>query len=129
MNNYVILKGKKDRLVIHLNSEVDFLTLRDSLVEKIQEAKNFIGNVHLAIEFTNRVLTELEENVLIDLIKLNSDLNITYVFSESGSGVNKKEKIKFFKAVTEEGPTKFFRGTLRSGNKIEYDGNIVVIEM
>ena len=127
MNNYVILKGKKDRLVIHLNSEVDFLTLRDSLVEKIQEAKNFIGNVHLAIEFTNRVLTELEENVLIDLIKLNSDLNITYVFSESGSGVNKKEKIKFFKAVTEEGPTKFFRGTLRSGNKIEYDGNIVVI--
>lgn len=127
MNNYVILKGKKDRLVIHLNSEVDFLTLRDSLVEKIQEAKNFIGNVHLAIEFTNRVLTELEENVLIDLIKLNSDLNITYVFSESGSGVNKKEKIKFFKAVTEEGPTKFFRGTLRSGSKIEYDGNIVII--
>lgn len=127
MNNYVILKGKKDRLVIHLNSEVDFLTLRDSLVEKIQEAKNFIGNVHLAIEFSNRVLTELEENVLIDLIKLNSDINITYVFSESGSGVNKKEKIKFFKAVTEEGPTKFFRGTLRSGNKIEYDGNIVVI--
>lgn len=54
-------------------------------------------------------------------------MNITYVFSESGSGVNKKEKIKFFKAVTEEGPTKFFRGTLRSGNKIEYDGNIVVI--
>lgn len=127
MNNYVILKGKKDRLVIHLNSQVDFLTLRDSLVEKIQEAKNFIGNVHLAIEFSNRVLTELEENVLIDLIKLNSDINITYVFSESGSGINKKEKIKFFKAVTEEGPTKFFRGTLRSGSKIEYDGNIVII--
>lgn len=127
MNNYVILKGKKDRLVIHLNSEVDFLTLRDSLVEKIREAKNFIGNVQLAIEFTNRTLSELEENVLIDLIKLNSDINITYVFSESGSGSNRKEKIKFFKAVTEEGPTKFFRGTLRSGNKLEYDGNIVII--
>lgn len=127
MNNYVILKGKKDRLVIHLNSEVDFLTLRDSLVEKIREAKNFIGNVQLAIEFTNRMLSELEENVLIDLIKLNSDINISYVFSESGSGSNRKEKIKFFKAVTEEGPTKFFRGTLRSGNKLEYDGNIVII--
>lgn len=127
MNNYVILKGKKDRLVIHLNSEVDFLTLRDSLVEKIREAKNFIGNVQLAIEFTNRILSELEENVLIDLIKLNSDINITYVFSESGSGSSRKEKIKFFKAVTEEGPTKFFRGTLRSGNKLEYDGNIVII--
>ena len=125
MNNYVILKGKKDRLVIHLNSEVDFLTLRDSLVEKVREARNFIGNVQLAIEFSNRILSELEENVLIDLIKLNSDINITYVFSESGP--EKKDKIKFFKAVTEEGPTKFFKGTLRSGSKLEYDGNIVIL--
>ena len=38
MNNYVILKGKKDRLSIHLNNEVDFLALRDSLVEKVKEA-------------------------------------------------------------------------------------------
>lgn len=124
MNNYVILKGKKDRLSIHLNNEVDFLALRDSLIDKIREARNFIGNGQMAIEFTNRKLSELEENVLIDLIKANSDLNITYVFSESNE---EKEKIKFVKAVTDEGFTKFYRGTLRSGNKLDYDGNIVVI--
>ncbi|WP_291259323.1 septum site-determining protein MinC [Fusobacterium sp.] len=124
MNNYVILKGKKDRLSIYLNDEVDFLTIRDSLVEKIIEARNFIGKGQIAIEFTNRKLSELEENVLIDLIKVNSDLNITYVFSESDGEV---ERIKFVKSVTEEGITKFHRGTLRSGIKLEYDGNIVVI--
>ena len=124
MNNYVILKGKKDRLSIHLNNEVDFLALRDSLIDKIREARNFIGNGQMAIEFTNRKLSELEENVLIDLIKVNSDLNITYVFSDSDG---EKEKIKFVKAITEEGFTKFYRGTLRSGNRLEYDGNIVVI--
>lgn len=43
----------------------------------------------MAIEFTNRKLSELEENVLIDLIKSNSDLNITYVFSEN-SGDSEK---------------------------------------
>lgn len=124
MKNYVILKGKKDRLSIHLNNEVDFLALRDSLVEKVKEARSFIGQGQMAIEFTNRKLSELEENVLIDLIKSNSDLNITYVFSENSGD---SEKIKFVKAVTEEGFTKFYRGTLRSGNKLEYDGNIVVI--
>ncbi len=124
MNNYVILKGKKDRLSIHLNNEVDFLAIRDSLIEKIKEARTFIGNGQMAIEFTNRKLSELEENVLIDLIKVNSDLNITYVFSENSDD---PEKIKFVKSLTEEGLTKFFRGTLRSGNKLEYDGNIVVI--
>lgn len=125
MNNYVILKGKKDRLVIHLNEEVDFLALRDSLVDKIREARNFIGKGHMAIEFTNRILTELEENVLIDLIKSNSDLNITYVFSENKS--DEVDKIKFLKSISEEGFTKFYRGTLRSGTKLEYDGNIVVL--
>ena len=124
MNNYVILKGKKDRLSIYLNNEVDFLAIRDSLLEKIREARNFIGRGQIAIEFTNRKLSELEENVLIDLIKVNSDLNITYVFSESSGEC---EKIKFIKSVTEEGLTKFHRGTLRSGMKIDYDGNIVVI--
>lgn len=124
MSNYVILKGKKDRLSIHLNNEVDFLAIRDGLVEKIREARNFIGKGQMAIEFTNRKLSELEENVLIDLIKVNSDLNITYVFSENS---DEPEKIKFIKSVTEEGLTKFYRGTLRSGNKLEYDGNIVVI--
>lgn len=124
MSNYVILKGKKDRLSIHLNDEVDFLAIRDSLVEKIREARNFIGKGQMAIEFTNRKLSELEENVLIDLIKANSDLNITYVFSEN---IDEPERIKFVKSVTEEGFTKFYRGTLRSGTKLEYDGNIVVI--
>lgn len=125
MNNYVILKGKKDRLVIHLNEEVDFLTLRDSLIDKIKEARNFIGKGQMAIEFTNRKLSELEENVLIDLVRTNSDLNITYVFSEKNS--EEDEKIKFLKSISEEGFTKFHRGNLRSGTKLEYEGNIVVL--
>lgn len=125
MSNYVILKGKKDRLVIHLNNEVDFLSLRDSLVDKIIEARNFIGQGQMAIEFTNRKLSELEENVLIDLIKSNSDLNITYVFSESDSGT--ADRIKFVKAITDEGFTKYHKGSLRSGSKLEYDGNLVIL--
>src|SRR3712207_9278755 len=81
MKNYVILKGKKDRLEIQLNGEIDFITLRNSMIEKMKEAKNFIGEGKMAIEFTGRELSELEENVLIDLIRLHSNLNIVYVFS------------------------------------------------
>lgn len=125
MNNYVILKGKKDRLVIHLNSEVDFLTLRNSLLAKILEARNFIGTGQVAVQFANRKLSELEENVLIDIIKLNSDLNISYVFSVSEGTT--PDKIKFVKSVSEEGFTKFHKGNLRSGSKIEFEGNIVVL--
>lgn len=125
MNNYVILKGKKDRLLIHLDETVDFDTLQESLVEKIKEAKDFIGDTSMAIEFINRELTDEEENVLISIIRSNCALKITYVFSEN------KEKsngiIDYSKMMTEEGITKFHTGTLRSGTKLEFDGNIVII--
>lgn len=126
MKNYVILKGKKDRLEIQLNAEVDFITLRDSFVEKIEQARNFIGDGKMAIEFTNRELNELEENVLIDLIRLHSNLNIIYVFSEKDAlkGVG---RFPFFSSIAEEGTTKFYRGTLRSGAKLEYEGNLVIL--
>lgn len=60
----------------------------------------------MAIEFTGRELSELEENVLIDLIRLHSNLNIVYVFS--GEKVKEVNRFSLFHSVSEEGPTKFF---------------------
>ena len=92
----------------------------DRVIEKMKEAKNFIGEGKMAIEFTGRDLSELEENVLIDLIRLHSNLNIVYVFS--GEKIKEVNRFSLFHSISEEGPTKFFRGTLRSGSKLEYDG-------
>ena len=99
MSNHVIIKGKNDRLVIALDPNIDFLDICDILKTKILEAKDFIGNSRMAIEFSGRALTNEEEN--IDLNSLNP--------------------------LIEEGKTHFFRGTLRSGSKIESDGNVVVL--
>lgn len=122
MSNHVIIKGKNDRLVIALNPDIDFLDICDILKTKILEAKNFIGNSRMAIEFSGRTLTNDEENTLIGIITDNSNIVISYIFS-------KKEEIDLeqFNPLIEEGKTHFFRGTLRSGSKIESDGNIVVL--
>jgi len=126
MSNYVIIKGKNDRLVIALNPDVDFLDICDILKTKILEAKNFIGNSRMAIEFSGRTLTNDEENTLIGIITNNSNIVISYIFS-------KKEKqeqeidLESLNPLIEKGKTHFFRGTLRSGAKIESDGNVVVL--
>ena len=82
MSNYVIIKGKNDRLVIALNPDVDFLDICDILKTKILEAKNFIGNSRMAIEFSGRTLTNDEENTLIGIITNNSNIVISYIFSK-----------------------------------------------
>ena len=137
MSNQVIIKGKNDRLVIALNPKADFLELCDILKTKILEAKNFIGNSRMAIEFSGRNLTSEQEDILIGILTENSNIVISYIFTEKNEKVEKKNKEKKTKdqvmalsklnPLMEEGKTHFYRGTLRSGAKIESDGSVVVI--
>ena len=126
MSNHVIIKGKNDRLVIALNPDIDFLDICDILKTKILEAKNFIGNSRMAIEFSGRALTNEEENKLIGIITDNSNIVISYIFSKREDS-DEEIDLEHLNPLIEEGKTHFYRGTLRSGSKIESDGNIVVL--
>ena len=126
MSNHVIIKGKNDRLVIALNPDIDFLDICDILKTKILEAKNFIDNSRMAIEFSGRALTNEEENKLIGIITENSNIVISYIFSKRTDSEEEMD-LENINPLIEEGKTHFFRGTLRSGSKIESDGNVVVL--
>jgi len=135
MSNQVIIKGKNDRLVIALNPKSDFLELCDILKTKILEAKNFIGNSRMAIEFSGRKLTSEQEDILIGILTENSNIVISYIFTEKNEKNEKNEKkakdqmmdLAKLSPMIEEGKTHFYRGTLRSGAKIESDGSVVVV--
>ena len=135
MNDCIILKGKKDRLVVLLDSNIDFSALKDKFSEKIKQAEAFIGDTKIAIEFTNRKLTEIEENILIGVVTKETNIKVAFVFSEKSifsqlpEGHISLGKLPFnnIKDVTEEGTTKFHKGTLRSGHSLEFDGNVVVL--
>lgn len=130
MNGCVILKGKKDRLVVQLDSNIDFSSLKDKFSEKIKEAEAFIGDTKIAIEFTNRKLTEIEENILIGVVNNETNIKIAFIFSEKSTfsqlpGAHLP--FNHIKELTDEGCTKFHKGTLRSGHSLEFDGNVVVL--
>lgn len=126
MSNHVIIKGKNDRLVIALDPNIDFLDICDILKTKILEAKDFIGDSRMAIEFSGRALTNEEENILIGIITDNSNIVISYIFSKREDS-DEEIDLEHLNPLIEEGKTHFYRGTLRSGSKIESDGNVVVL--
>ena len=126
MSNHVIIKGKNDRLVIALDPDISFLDICDILKTKILEAKDFIGNSRMAIEFSGRALTNEEENILIGIITDNSNIVISYIFSKREDS-DEEIDLDHLNPLIEEGKTHFYRGTLRSGSKIESDGNVVVL--
>lgn len=122
MKNLVLIKGRKDRLEINLNPEVDFFELQDALKEKIIGAKSFIGNNRQAIEFTGRVLTIEEEKILTETVVNNCDVILSFVFSNVENDKNTN-----ITNLLEGKPAKFYYKNLRSGGNIEFDGHVVVI--
>jgi septum site-determining protein MinC len=124
MDNYVILKGKEDRLVIHLDSEIDYETLKKNLVDKLREAEKFLKNSKVAIEFSNRELSEVEENQLLEVIRKESSIRITYIVSNGKSFIG---RYALPETIINEGVTKFYKGNLRSGQNVHFDGNLVIL--
>lgn len=124
MKDTVMLKVKKDRLKIYLDPAEDKKMLKKSLLKKITEVKEFMGQVKTAIEFTGREISETEENEYLDIIMKNSEIEVTYVFS---NGENSPKSKAIFDALKGEGKVKFFKGIIRSGTLLEYDGTIIIL--
>lgn len=137
--NYVVFKGKKNGIVILLDENIPFLQLKDIFKGKVLDAKNFFGVGKTSISFKGRVLSEKEETELLNIIKTESDLNISFVDEElvimpAATNVINFEELPKEKNVlpndvftSTDNVTHYHKGSLRSGQSIRYPGSVVVI--
>ena len=123
MKDVVTLKVKRDRLKIYLDPKADFFQIKQSLLDKIVEVKNFVGKVKTAVEFAERTISDEEEDELLNLIRENSEMEITYVFSNGETDPKMKAVLNSLKG---EGKVKFYKGILRSGSLLEYNGSVII---
>lgn len=149
MKSSVIIKGNKYGFQIVLNPTLPFEELLREVAEKFKESIRFFDfSQSIAVSFEGRDLTQGEQNLLVDTIVENSGLKINYIinggkaveteFAEALSDVVEDEDME--KDTEDEAQPEvnfpeniigkngqFYRGTLRSGQKIEVDGSIVVL--
>lgn len=124
MGNNVIFKGSNGKLVIILNPTISFYELKDHLVEKLRQSKQLLMGYEAIIEFKGREMNENEELELLNIIDEIVDMNILFVTDGKELASKEIEKIT---NIVNEGITKFHIGTLRSGEILEFSGNIVVL--
>ncbi|SKC64503.1 septum site-determining protein MinC [Maledivibacter halophilus] len=117
--NNIEFKGTKDGLIIHFNESCEYEKLKEQLIERLEKAKDFFIGAKIArIEGKN--LSSDEENEIIDLINNRFGM----IMIENNITCLKKEEV--FTGL-EEGMTKFVKATLRSGRKIEFKGNVIIM--
>ncbi|MCS5421481.1 MULTISPECIES: septum site-determining protein MinC [Psychrilyobacter] len=124
MGNNVIFKGSNGKLVIILNPAIPFQELKDHLLKKLKQSRQLFMGYEAVIEFKGREIDEEEELELLNIIDETVDMNILFVTDRETLPLKEVEKMT---SIVKEGITKFHLGTLRSGEILEYPGNIVIL--
>lgn len=113
----VTFKLTRNGLVIILDDNLDFASIKRLLKKKLEESKDFFQGAILKTTIKGRDLEKYELEELCRLIN-----------AETGFEDISEDVVTFdWSKNTVEGKTKFFRGTMRSGNRIEFKGNVVVM--
>lgn len=113
----VTFKLTKSGLRIVLDDNLDFASIRRLLKKKLEESKDFFQGARLKTVIQGR---DLEKHEFDELYKIINEETGFYEIEEEVTTFDWKQNIA-------EGKTKFYRGTMRSGNLIDYKGNVVVM--
>lgn len=125
LENYVIFKGTKDGVTVLFQEDAPFDVLCEQLEKKVQEAGKFFDNVKTSLAFKGRTFSDEEEQQLLRIITDHTTMEISFLKTENNELLQLTSLLE--KEMTPHNFTKFHKGSLRNGQKIEFDGSVVLI--
>lgn len=123
-NNSININLKKDEILIKLNDKMSQEEIIEALRKKLPELKKFYKEEKNPIKVTGKILKNKEIDEIESLIKEKIDVEIDFDMPKS-LGLSEIKRVYDKEIAVSE--TKFHRGSLRSGQKIEVEGSLVVL--
>lgn len=118
----IVIKGNKDgiNVIIPFHKFDNFNEVLSVLKDKLEKGKKFYEGCNIKISTELKELKENEVKILKELLFEEFNIN-ECIFQDTEEKMNKA-----FNGVY-EGKTKFIKRTLRSGQVMNYPGNIVIV--
>lgn len=124
MRSCVKINLTNENLIVKLNEEAEYKEIVESLKKKITQLKKLYKDSKMPILIIGKNLKEQERVEIKNIIQEKIDVKISFdIPQELGLHGIKKS----FSQEIESSQTKFHRGAVRSGQKIEYEGSIVIL--
>ncbi|WP_368246273.1 septum site-determining protein MinC [Clostridium paraputrificum] len=125
-NDRIIIKGNKEGLnaIINIDKFGNFEEMLDALIEKLSKGKKFYKGSTLCI--TTKLSSLTEKDVESLKVVLFEEIGIKDIVFEDKDIKDKESESKIFNGVY-EGRTKFIRKTVRGGQCVDFQGNIVIV--
>lgn len=122
--SYVSINLKKDVVLIKIDDEAPQRKILSELNKKLKELKKMYQDEKTPIRVTGKVLTNKELEEVKKVIKKEIDVEIKF---DTPTTLGLHSITRSYKRDVGKSETTFHRGSLRSGQKLEVEGSIVVI--
>ncbi len=124
MRNSVGISMKKDEILIRLSEGATHKEIIECLNKKIPALKKLYKTEKTPICVTGKVLKNKEIDQIKKIIRDEIDVEITF---DSPKELGLHGIKKAFEKDVEDSETKFYKGSVRSGQKIEFEGSLVIL--
>ncbi|MEG0382535.1 MAG: septum site-determining protein MinC [Christensenella sp.] len=144
MQGIITFKGKENGLEIHLDEKSTYPVLREELMEKLKKNQSFFKDSETKVVIRGRKLSNAQQNELKRVFAM--DFGIRNVVYGDEAGFIKEAELKIEKQAAHpkikdeytdevelvsnayfDAQSIFINNTIRSGQRIECEGDVVVI--
>lgn len=131
------IKGFGNDVFIILSNEASFSDIESDLINRLEKSKSFLAGIKIVLDTKDRILSLEELEKLRTILSEKFDIKIAFVCANSNETKEAVEQIGWKietlnqesgkMADEEETRTIIIRQTIRSGQKVSYPGNVVII--
>ncbi|HHW30303.1 MAG TPA: septum site-determining protein MinC [Clostridiaceae bacterium] len=134
----ITFKATVNGLLLIMKEEDEFTSVLEQLERKLDSAGKFFKGASINVRYRGKKLSPEEEKIIYNLMleKTCAEINSFEEDPEQNTDLQENTNETFqlgssirtiyFKGI-DEGITKFHRGTVRSGQLIAFEGNVVII--
>lgn len=124
MKNCISINLKKDEIVIKLNDNATQEEIIEGLKKKLTELKKLYKDEKTPITVAGKILKNKEIDQIQELIKSKIDVEVEFDMPKTLGLHSIKKTFEKDIGVSE---TTFHKGSLRSGQKLEAEGSLVIL--
>lgn len=129
MDGTVVIKGFKAGIILVLNPDASYETLKKDIADKFRASAAFFGEAAKAVSFKGRDLTDEQKMEIVDIIQANCSLSILCIMEDDPETEAAFQKAIERKLMEQDysNTGQFYKGNLRSGQVLDVETSIIII--
>ena len=124
MKNCVSINLKRNEILIKINEEAEQKDIIESLKRKLPDLRKLYKEEKTPIKVTGKILKNKEIDEIQDIIKNEIDVEVEFDMPKS---LGLHSIVRTFNREIAVSETRFHKGSLRSGQRMESEGSLVIL--